>query len=230
MDHTARTRFIEANLPLEPVAFVPEIRLHQAIPASGLGRLAAADDAFTTPYWAYAWTGGLALARFLLDRPACVAGKAVLDLGCGSGLVAIAAAKAGAASVKAVDVDPYAAAATRLNARANGVDMDVANEDLTRAASLDAELVLVGDLFYDFDLAAGVTSCLDRWSALGTQILIGDPWRRGLPRGRLRTLANYEIAERSGGEPKKTSVFEFRCPPPDREAAIAKCDRQILTA
>ncbi|NWM20010.1 methyltransferase, partial [Escherichia coli] len=90
--------FIRARLPVLPVPGIPEIVLHKAVPASGLGRLAAADDGFGSPYWAYYWLGGLALARFVLDRPETVAGKRVLDLGTGSGLVAIAAAKAGAAS------------------------------------------------------------------------------------------------------------------------------------
>ena len=209
MDHPERTRFIETHLPLEPLPFVPEIRLHQANTTSGLGRLAAEDDAFTTPYWAYAWTGGLALARFLLDNPELVAGKEVLDLGCGSGLVAIAAAKVGAVSVMAVDVDPYAIVAAGFNARANQVELALRHEDITRAPRAGSDLVLVGDLFYDLDLAAGVTACLQRWSTAGAQVIVGDPWRRGLPVGNLRALADYEIAERSGGEKRRTSVFAF---------------------
>src|SRR4051812_37094510 len=102
--------FIRANLPLAPVPGIPEIHLHKASPSSGLGRLAAQDAGFGSPYWAYYWAGGLALARYVLDHPEIVAGRRVLDLGAGSGLVAIAAAKAGAGAVIAAEVDPYAVA------------------------------------------------------------------------------------------------------------------------
>ena len=114
--------FIRANLPLVPVPTVPEIRLHRAQPSSGLWRLAeGAGRDFGVPYWAYPWPGGIVLARYILDHPEVVEGRRVLDLGAGSGLVAIAAAKAGAREVIATDIDPYAVPALRLNAAANGV-------------------------------------------------------------------------------------------------------------
>ncbi len=115
---------------------MPEISLHTAGPKSGLRRLAELDEDFGSPYWAYVWGGGLALARYILDCPEIVARRSILDLGCGSGLVAIAAAKAGAKSVIAADVDPYAIAATRLNAVANGVSLVPLFGDLTRPLSM----------------------------------------------------------------------------------------------
>ncbi|MFT4184427.1 MAG: 50S ribosomal protein L11 methyltransferase, partial [Rhizobium sp.] len=113
--------FIAANLPVQPVPSIPEIRLHKAGPQSGLRRLAERDPTFGSPYWAHHWGGGLALARHLLDRPEIAIGRRVFDLGAGSGIVGIAAAKAGAKDVIAADVDPYAIAAIDLNAAINGV-------------------------------------------------------------------------------------------------------------
>ena len=123
------TVFIRANLPVAAVPGVPEIKLHKASPTSGLWRLAHEDeDGFGAPYWAHYWAGGLALARYVLDNPAVVAGLRVLDLGAGSGLVGIAAAKAGAREVIAAEVDPYAVAALKLNMKLNGVSISVVRE------------------------------------------------------------------------------------------------------
>lgn len=124
-------KFIQANLPIGFVPSVPEIRLHRAGPRSGLWRLAERDENFDTPYWAHDWGGGLALARYNLDHPEIVAGRRALDLGAGSGIVGIAAAKAGANEVMAADIDPYAIAATGLNAAANGVTIFPYLGDLT---------------------------------------------------------------------------------------------------
>jgi len=195
--------FIRANLPLEPTPGVPEILLHRAGPRSGLMRLAEADPDFGSPYWARPWGGGLALARHLLDHPAAAAGQQVLDLGAGSGLVAIAAMMAGAAKVLAVDVDPYAVAATRLNAAANGVAVEAVQADLTTGAPPEVELILVGDLFYEPDLAARVLAFLERCQAAGVAILVGDPWRAALPSDRLRVVAEYPVAD--FGDPDGTA-------------------------
>ncbi|MBQ1497174.1 MAG: methyltransferase [Sphingomonas sp.] len=201
--------FIRARLPVLPVPGIAEIVLHKAVPASGLGRLAAADGDFGSPYWAYYWLGGLALARFVLDRPEVVAGRRVLDLGCGSGLVAIAAAKAGADRVLAVDVDPYALAAVALNAAANGVVVEAVHADLTDGPVPETDLILAGDLFYDPEPAARVEPFLARCRAAGVAVLVGDPRRAPLPLDRLRALAEYRFAETDSGVMRVTEVFGF---------------------
>ncbi|MDQ0250353.1 putative nicotinamide N-methyase [Sphingomonas kyeonggiensis] len=201
--------FIRARLPLLPVPGIPEIVLHKAVPASGLGRLAAEDAAFGSPYWAYYWLGGLALARFVLDRPEVVAGRRVLDLGCGSGLVAIAAMQAGAASVLAVDVDPYAVVATQVNAAANGVAVEALHADLTEGPVPEVDLILAGDVFYDPEPAARVTPFLARCRAAGIEVLAGDPRRAPLPVARLRGLAEYRFAETDSGVMRVSEVFAF---------------------
>ena len=188
--------FIRANLPVVPVTLLPEIRLHKAQPASGLWRLAELDEhGFGSPYWAYHWAGGLALARYILDRPETVAGLRVLDLGAGSGIVGIAAAKAGARKVNAAEIDPYALAALRLNAAANGVAISAVPGDLTKGAPPPVDVVVVGDLFYEHDLAERVTAFLDRCLDSSIDVLIGDPGRAFLPRSRLRLLAEYPVSD-----------------------------------
>lgn len=203
--------FIQERLPLEPVPGVPEIRLHRAGPSSGLMRLADADPGFGSPYWARPWGGGLALARHVLDYPEIVASKRVLDLGSGSGLVAIAAALAGAGEVRAVDVDPYAVTAARLNAAANGVAIAVEQADLLGGDSPDVELMLVGDLFYDPDLATRAEAFLRRCVAAGIAVLIGDPFRAPLPTERLAVVAEYPVADfgDAAGAMRKAAVFEL---------------------
>lgn len=201
------TAFIRANLPVMPVPGIPEISLHKGVPSSGLATLAAHDPDFGSPYWAYHWAGGLALARFVLDHPGRVAGRHVLDLGTGAGLVAIAAAKAGASGVIAADIDRYAIAALRLNAAHNDVLITVVEGDLTLGAPPRVDLVLVGDLFYAPDLAARVMGFLDRCRAAGIAVLIGDPWRAHLPMPRLTMLAEYAVAETGHAATKPSAVF-----------------------
>ncbi|MFA7415350.1 MAG: 50S ribosomal protein L11 methyltransferase [Rhizobium sp.] len=192
--------FIVENLALAPAAALPEISLYTAHPGSGLWRLLEAgedDDGAdpATPYWAYRWAGGTVLARHILDRPETVGGLRVLDLGAGSGVVGIAAAKAGAATVIAADVDRNAIVATGLNARANGVEIEAVCGDLTGGPAPDVDLVAVGDLFYDRDIAVRVTGFLDRCLAAGITVLVGDPGRAYLPHGRLRLLAEYPVPD-----------------------------------
>ncbi|NIJ38187.1 putative nicotinamide N-methyase [Sphingopyxis panaciterrae] len=198
--------FIRDNLPVHPVPGIPEIRLHKAAPESGLGRLAARDaDGFGAPYWAHYWAGGLALARHVLDCPETVAGRRILDLGAGSGLVAIAAAKAGARQVIALDADPYAIAALGLNAALNGVRLDIRAGDVADLDPPAVDLILVGDLFYSAELAATVVAFLDR---CGIDALIGDPWRQSLPVSRLDEITRYDVAE-SGSTIKSCGIFRF---------------------
>lgn len=213
IDTSLRLRqFIAANLPLAPVAGVPEIRLHQANPTSGLWRLADSDDQFGTPYWAYAWGGGIALARHVLDHPDLVAGRRILDLGSGSGLVGIAAAKSGAKQVSAADVDHYAITAMALNAAANEAGLVPVLGDLTAGLPPAVDMVLIGDLFYAQDLARRVAAFLDRCVLAGVMVLIGDPGRAFLPRSRLKLLAEYPGPDFGEGDrPGKppNAVFSF---------------------
>ncbi|MFI4996326.1 MAG: class I SAM-dependent methyltransferase [Hyphomicrobiales bacterium] len=191
-------RFIRAHMRIAPVPSVPEIRLHTADKTTGLWRLGAPDEHGSeppAPYWAFPWAGGMALARYILDRPETVTDRRVLDLGTGSGLVAIAAAKAGARQVTACDVDRYAIAAAGLNAAANSVAVTVVDDDPTAGAPPQVELVLAGDLFYERDLAQRVTAFLGRCLALGIDVLIGDPGRAYLPRPRLRLVAEYAVPD-----------------------------------
>ena len=208
MDADTLAEFLRTNLPAAPVPGLPEICLHKAAPDSGLKRLAQADPAFASPYWAYHWAGGLALARHLLDQPETVAGRTVLDLGAGGGLVAIAAAKAGAARTIAAETDRYGVAMLRLNAGLNDVAIEVLGEDPTAGPPLPVEIVLVGDLFYAPDLAARVTAFLDRCVAAGQTALVGDPWRADLPVSRLRELARYDVCE-TGSRMQASGVFAF---------------------
>lgn len=206
------SQFIRANFPLSAAPSVPEIVVHKAGPKSGLWHLAEADEAFGNPYWAYHWGGGLALARYVLDHPEAVAGKRVLDLGAGSGIVGIAALKAGAASVLAADVDPYATAALALNAAANGVTIEPVLGDVTQTEPPAVDVVLVGDLFYSEDLARSVIGFLERCLAKDVAVLIGDPWRAFLPRERLKLLKEYpgiDFGSSPDGELRSNAVFAF---------------------
>jgi predicted nicotinamide N-methyase len=204
-DHLPRLdveAFILENMPLVAVPSVPEVSLYTAQPSSGLRRLLGPAGA-PSPYWAYPWAGGVALARHLL-------GRSVLDLGAGSGLVTIAAVKAGAARVIAADIDLFAAIATKLNAAANSVDVSIVQDDLTLGLPPAVDVVAVGDLFYDRELALRVTAFLDRCLVAGIEVLVGDPGRAFLPYQRLRPIAEYQVADfGDAGATKPAGVFSF---------------------
>ena len=197
--------FIKANLHLIPAPSVPEINLYRAHPRSGLSRLLGEGGA--QPYWAYGWAGGTVLARYLLDHPDVIAGRRVLDLGTGSGLVAIAAAKCGASSVTAVDIDSHAIAAAELNAEANAVEISLVCRDLLDGPPPEADLILVSDLFYDKTTAERLTTFLKTCDA---DILVGDPGRAYLPHGHLQTIAEYDVPDFGVGHTGKSSaVYRF---------------------
>jgi predicted nicotinamide N-methyase len=204
--------FIRANLPLAPVPAVPEVVLHTVTPASGLRILSADDPDAPPPYWAYQWAGGTVLARYVLDHPEVVAGLRVLDLGAGSGLVAIAAARAGARAVTAAEIDPHGLAALALNADANVVAVAAIEEDLLDSPSPEADLIAVSDLFYADDLAQRVLPFLDRCLAAGVAILIGDPYRKPLPLSRLELVAEYDVPDFGSRVPVRSGVFSLRAP------------------
>jgi predicted nicotinamide N-methyase len=172
-------------------ALVPEIRLHLAEEPFAIWE--QLGEGGPLPFWAFAWPGGQALARHVLDHPELVRGRRVLDLASGSGLVAIAAAKAGAAAVTAADLDAHAAAAIALNAAANGVDIAIAFGDALDGDGGDAEVVLAGDVLYERPMAGRVLPFLDRCRRRGATVLIGDPGRGYLPRVRLEALATYRV-------------------------------------
>jgi predicted nicotinamide N-methyase len=195
--------FVRANTRLTPTPYLPEVRLHLAPDAFDLwerteqappgGAHPGGDRVSPPPFWAFAWAGGQALARYLLDHRAAVAGRRVFDLAAGSGLVAIAAALAGAAGVTASEIDRYAGAAIALNAEANGVQVAVCLGDVLDGPPPAAGLVTAGDVFYSAELARRVLAFLDRARSAGVAVLIGDPGRAYLPRQRLTPVASYEV-------------------------------------
>jgi predicted nicotinamide N-methyase len=189
--------FIRANTRLLPVPHAPEIRLHVADEATALWQRTEdelQEIGLPPPFWAFAWAGGQALARYVLDHPDVARSARVLDFASGSGLVAIAAARTGARHVLASDLDPFAMAAIRLNAEANGVAavIDPISDDLL-GTDPPVDLVLAADVFYERDLAAAVTAWLVGLQARGVTVLIGDPGRTYLPRERLDCLATYAV-------------------------------------
>jgi len=145
------------------------------------------------PYWAFAWGGGLALARYLRDHPDSVEGRRVLDMASGSGLDAIAAARAGAGEVLAVDIDAFSIAAITLNARANNVRVDARRDDLLDAVPPDVDVILAGDCWYEEGFGLRVSTWLHQAADRGIHVMIGDPGRRYLAHDRLTALATYEV-------------------------------------
>jgi predicted nicotinamide N-methyase len=209
-----RAAFIRAHTRLMPVPHAPEIRLHLADEATDLWEKTEEElgaIGLPPPFWAFAWAGGQALARYLLDRPSLVAGRRVLDFASGSGLVAIAAAKAGASAVEASDIDAFAIAAIALNAAENGVASDARQADLV-GADEGWDAVLAGDIHYEKNTAERVTDWLAALEARGALVLVGDPGRSYLPKHRLEPIATYEVPVTRAledAEVKRTSVWRF---------------------
>jgi predicted nicotinamide N-methyase len=207
--------FIRASTKLLAPPLVPEIKLHlaeESLPIWQKTEEELGEMNIPPPYWAFAWAGGQALARYCLDRPALVTGKRVLDFASGSGLVAVAAAKAGAACVAARDIDAFAVAAIGLNAAANGVAIDARCAD-TIDTDEGWDAVFAGDICYERDMAARTIAWLARLDARGATVLIGDPGRSYLPRERLEALAIYEVPVTRALEDsdfKTTHVWRFR--------------------
>lgn len=187
--------FIMENLELRPVPSLPAISLYASHARSRLSRLADLDDPDPPPpYWAFPWAGGLALAHHFSAHPEVVAGRRVLDLGAGSGLVAIAAAKAGA-TVMAAEIDPNGRTAIALNAAANGVTVSLTEIDLAAPPPTGIDLIAAGDVFYNQDVAGHMLPFLQRSRDAGLLVLIGDPERRDLPVARLERLASYAVGD-----------------------------------
>lgn len=207
--------FIVANTALRPVPHVPEIRLHVAHEAMDLWQKTEEEleaIGLPPPFWAFAWAGGQALARYLLDNPAIVKDCRVLDFASGSGLVAIAAMKAGASSVEAAEIDTFAGVAIRINAAANGVAVAPRIDDLV-GQDEGWDTVLAGDVCYEQGMAGRVIAWLGALQARGARVLIGDPGRSYLPRERLEAVATYMVpvvGALEDNEIKKTCVWRLK--------------------
>ena len=178
------------------MAGLEPLRLHladEALPLWRAFQVETGDPDAALPYWAFAWGGGLALAHYLAEHPEAVDGRRVFDLASGSGLCAIAALVAGASEATAADIDPFAAASTELNARANGVRVAVIGRDVLEEEPPDVGVVLAGDWAYEAGLAARVLPWLRRAREQGIEVLVGDPGRRYLPAAELVEVASYEV-------------------------------------
>lgn len=212
----AEIEFVRAHTRLTPASYVPELTLHQADDAIALWERTEerAGTRLAPPFWAFAWAGGQALARYLLDHPDLVAGRRVLDLAAGGGVVAVAAAKAGAAAVVATEIDPAALTALRLNAAANGVTITGVLGDVLDGP-VDADLVTAGDIFYNREMATRMLAFLERAAAGGAAVLVGDPGRAYVPRERLTPVAVYPVPTTyalESAEVKTTTVWRLTTP------------------
>ena len=208
-----RRAFILENTRLQAPPHTPELRLHLADEITPIWKLteeALAEIGLPPPFWAFAWAGGQALARYILDNPAIVAGKRVIDFASGSGLVAIAAMKAGAAEVLAADIDVFCEAAIGLNAAANGVEAAFTEVDLLGAPPPAADVILAGDICYERPMAEAVMAWLAQGRTAGATVLIGDPGRTYFPKDGLEKLAEYQVPttrELEDMAVKRTSVW-----------------------
>jgi len=188
--------FVREHTEIRPVPFVPEIRLHlaeEAVPLWELMERVTGEVGMAPPFWAFAWAGGQALARFVLDHPGLITGRRVLDLAAGSGLVAIAAKRAGAALVLANEIDGYADAAIEANAELNGVDVQRIHGDLLVADPPDVDVVLAGDVFYNREMTQMMLGFLRKAYASGALVLVGDPGRAYRPAEGFEEVAAFRV-------------------------------------
>jgi predicted nicotinamide N-methyase len=215
-DMTSTRGFVLHHTRLGPVPGLESLKLHLAdevLPLWHALQVETRDPDAALPYWAFAWSGGLAIAHYLADHPEAVAGRRVLDLGSGSGLCAIAAGAAGATTVSAVDIDRFAVAAVGLNARANKVRVEAVKRDLLDEPSPDVDVILAGDCWYEGSLADRVMPWLRAGRAAGIDVLLGDPHRRYLATDGLTELASYDVrttTELEDLEHKRSWVYALR--------------------
>ena len=215
LDMNEKRDFILANTRLIAPPLTPEIRLRladEAVPIWKKTEEELGAMGLPPPFWAFAWAGGQALARYVLDNPALVKGKRALDFASGSGLIAIAAAKAGAAEIAASDIDAFAIAAIEANAAVNEVPVGPRLENLI-GADEGWEVVLAGDIAYEKELAGAAMDWLASLARRGATVLIGDPRRSYLPLDRLDCVTEYSVPvtrELEDSEIKRTGVFRFR--------------------
>jgi predicted nicotinamide N-methyase len=204
--------FIRAHTQVRRPSLVPEVRLHVADDVVALWEAmedAAGGAGEAPPFWAAAWPGGQALARAVLDEPVRVAGCRVLDLGSGSGLVAVAAVLAGARHVLASDVDPFSRTAVGVNAGLNGVTGISVTGDVLDGEPPAVDVVLAGDVCYDREMTERVLPFLDRARARGCEVLVGDPGRPHLPQQGLEPVAAYDVPETEGPGMRRTTVWRL---------------------
>ncbi|MCU0505532.1 MAG: 50S ribosomal protein L11 methyltransferase [Chloroflexi bacterium] len=220
--------FVRRHTRLAAVPGIPGVRLHLAHDVARVSRAASVELGLADadlPYWAFAWAGGLAIARHLLDHPSEVAGRTVVDVATGSGLCAIAASRAGAASVHAFDVDPLSRAAVEVNARANGVRVGFRLRDPLDEPPPPCDVLLAGDVLYQQAMAARILPWLQRAAERGTRVLLGDPGRTYLPPG-LEPVATYRVhtsLELEDADEKASTVFTIpasRTGPPAEPGAL----------
>lgn len=209
-----KTDFIRANTALVSPPLVPEIKLHLAtevVPLWQLTEEELAAQGIPPPYWAFAWAGGQALSRYVLDHPQIVRGKSVLDFGSGSGLVAIAAAKAGAERVMAADIDDFAQATIKLNAATNAAIVSTTTADLIDSDG-NWRVILVGDMCYERPLAERLLLWLSDRARHGARVLLGDPGRSYFPKDGVQKLETYRVQtmrDLEDREIRETSVYEL---------------------
>ena len=212
----SKADFIRLNTSVMAPPLVPEVKLHlahEAVPLWQKTEEELGEMGLAPPFWAFAWAGGQALARYVLDNSSLVENLKVLDLATGSGLVAIAAAQAGSASIIAADIDEFATTAAQMNAELNLVNLDIKLDDLLPQKPPIADIILVGDLFYEKTLAARCLAWLREAQVQGTKVLIGDPGRSYLPTDQLERLAEYNVPvtrDLEDAEIKRTSVWQLK--------------------
>lgn len=212
----ARAAFIKKNTRLQSTNLVPELNLHladESLPIWEKTEEELGGMNLPPPFWAFAWAGGQALARYIFDNPDLVAGKRVLDLGSGCGIVSIAAMKAGAASALAADVDAFAAVAAGVNAEANGVAFETTERDLLDGSAEGFDIVLVGDLFYEKRLSERVIAFMRKALEAGLPVLVGDPRRSYFPKDLFDCIVQYDVPvsrELEDNEIKRAAVWRMR--------------------
>lgn len=215
-DRQSRIDFIRNNTTLLTPALLPEIKLHladESLPIWEKTEIELDEVNLPPPFWAFAWVGGQALARYVLDNPETARGKRVLDLGSGSGLVAVAVMRAGAAYACAADIDAYSAVAASLNADVNGIRIDTTETDLLDTTPDGFDMVLVGDLFYERGMSERVLAFMERADHAGAVVMVGDPRRSYFPTHRFEPVAEYDVAtsrELEDQDIKRAQVWRFK--------------------
>jgi len=218
MPITDAAAFIRENTRIQTVPHAPEVSLWLADEVTPIWRLTEeelGDMGLPPPFWAFAWAGGQGLARWLLDHPHEAAGKRVLDFAAGSGLVGVAAMKAGAASALCADIDPFCGAAVAMNAELNGVALGFTDADLLEAPAPDVDLICAGDVFYEGPMAERVLAWLIEAHGRGVRVLVGDPIRTYFPKSGFDLLAEYEVPttrELEDSAVKRTRVWTLSEP------------------